>query len=58
MWIVALYGLISLVAACLCYVPAFLFLPFNIGATFLAYRQIFPVDKAETAAFGGLPPVV
>jgi hypothetical protein len=38
------YSVISLVASCFCYVPAILFLPLSLGAIFLAYRDVFPVD--------------
>lgn len=41
------YSIISIVGSCLCYVPAILFLPLSIGALFLAYRDIFPVDGKE-----------
>jgi hypothetical protein len=37
-----LYGLISCLGACCCYVPAVLFSPLFFGAVFLAYREIFP----------------
>ena len=42
--LVLLYTLISLVAACMCYIPAILFLPLSFGGIFLAYREIFPLD--------------
>jgi len=42
-----LYTLISFVAACLCYVPAFLFMPLAFGGYFLAYRNIFPENEKE-----------
>ena len=42
--LVLLYTLISLVAACMCYIPAILFLPLSFGGVFLAYREIFPLD--------------
>ena len=39
-----LYGLISGLGTCCCYVPAILFLPLVFGAVFLAYREIFPAE--------------
>jgi hypothetical protein len=39
-----LYGLISCLGACCCYVPAVLFSPLFFGAIFLAYREIFPAE--------------
>lgn len=42
--LVLLSTLISLPAACCCYLPVFLVLPITFGATALAYRKVFP-DK-------------
>lgn len=39
-----LYGLISCLAACCCYVPVLLFTPLCFGAVVLAYREIFPAE--------------
>lgn len=40
-------GLITFVAALLCYLPAFLVLPITLTANFLAYRKIFPHTKVH-----------
>ena len=39
---VLLHALISVVASCFCFVPALFLMPLSFGATFLAYRQIYP----------------
>jgi uncharacterized membrane protein len=50
--LVLFYTLISLIGACLCYVPAILFMPLSFGGIFLAYREIFPLEGK-----GAPPPV-
>jgi uncharacterized membrane protein len=40
--LVLLISLISLVAACFCYVPVIFVLPITFGAIALAYRKVFP----------------
>jgi len=40
--LVFLSSVISLLAACCCYLPVFFVLPITFGATTLAYRKVFP----------------
>ncbi|QDT04495.1 hypothetical protein K227x_28870 [Rubripirellula lacrimiformis] len=41
-WFFALLMIISFALACMCYVPAILFLPVSFGSLFLLYRDIYP----------------
>lgn len=40
------FSVISMIGACMCYVPAILFMPLSFGGIFVAYRDIFP-DEAQ-----------
>lgn len=44
------YGVLNLVATCLCYFPVFFLLPLVFGGFFLAYRQVFPTSPTSHAS--------